>query len=50
MTNPQVYKEFQEARNNNINPNEYLEKITNGFNPEMKSRWDEMMRGINRKG
>ena len=44
--NPQMYKEYQEARQNNINPNEYLNKITNGFNQQQKEQWNNMMNGI----
>ena len=50
MTNPQAYKEFQEARKNNVNPNEYLNKITGGFSAEQKQQWDSLMSGINRRG
>ena len=45
--NPQVFKEYQEARDNNVNPNEYLNQITGNFNPNQKKQWDEMMKGIN---
>lgn len=41
--NPQAYKEFQEARKNNDDPNEYLNKVVSGFNPEQKQEWDAMM-------
>ena len=47
MTNPQVYKEFQEARQNNVNPQEYLNKITNGFNANQKQEWDMFMNSFN---
>ena len=43
MTNPQVFKEFQEARKNNIDPQEYLGKITNNFNQEQKQ---ELMQSL----
>lgn len=46
MTNPQMYKEFQEARQNNINPEEYLNKITSGFSQEQKEQWNILMNGI----
>lgn len=49
MTNPQVYKEFQEARSNNVDPKEYLSKITSGYNQNQKQEWDMLMRGINIK-
>lgn len=50
MTNPQIYKEFQEARKNNLDPNEYLNKITSNFNQEQKEQWNMLMSGINRRG
>ena len=45
--NPQAFKEYQEAKQNKVNPNEYLNKITNNFNPQMKQQWESMMSGIN---
>ncbi len=47
--NPQAFKEFQQAKKNNIDPNEYLQQITNNFSPEIKKQWDSMMKGINTK-
>ena len=41
--NPQAYQEFQQARKNNSNPQEYLNKITNGFNSQQKQQWNNMM-------
>ena len=49
MISPQAFKDYQEAKQNNVNPNEYLNKITSGFNPQMKQQWDSMMKGINTK-
>ena len=49
MTNPQVFKEFQEARQSNIDPQEYLNKITSGFNQQQKEQWNMLMNGINQK-
>ena len=45
--NPQAYNEFQQARKNNENPNEYLNKVIGGFSPEQRQQWDSMMKGIN---
>ena len=45
--NPQAFKEYQEAKQNKMDPNEYLNKITSGFDPQMKQQWDSMMSGIN---
>jgi len=47
MRNPQAYNEFQQARKNNIDPNEYLNKIIGGFNPQQKQQWEQMMSQIN---
>ncbi len=49
MRNPQAFKEFQEARQNNINPQEYLNKITKGYNPQQQQEWEMFMKGINSK-
>lgn len=49
-TNPQAYKEFREARQNNVNPQEYLNKITNNFNPQQKQQWDNMMGQFGKQG
>ena len=43
MANPQVFQEYQKARENNENPNEYLNKVINGFNKEQRQQWDSMM-------
>ena len=45
--NPQAFKEYQQARKDNVDPNEYLNKIVNGFNPQQKKDWDNLMQGIN---
>ena len=36
-------------RKNNIDPNEYLNNVVNGFTPEQKQQWQTMMNGINVK-
>ena len=45
--NPQAFKEYQQARKDNVDPNEYLNKVVNGFSPEQKQQWDAMFKGIN---
>ena len=45
--NPQAFKEYQQARKNNDDPNEYLNKVVNGFNPQQRQTWDTMIKGIN---
>ncbi len=47
MTNPQMYREFQKAKQNNVNHQEYLNKITGNFNQNQKQEWDMFMNGIN---
>ena len=47
--NPQAYNEVQQAIKNNENPNEYLNKVIGGFNPQQKQQWDNMTKGINFK-
>jgi hypothetical protein len=47
--NPQAYKEVQTAMKNNENPNEYLNKIIGGFNPQQRQQWENMTNGINFK-
>ena len=49
MTNPQMYKEFLKAKQNNTDPNEFLNRITGGFNKEQKEQWNMLMNGINQK-
>lgn len=45
--NPQAFKQYQQARKNNVNPEDYLNQIVNGFSPEQKQQWDVFMKGIN---
>ena len=46
MVNPQAYQEFQKARQNNVDPNEYLNQITNNFSPEQREQWNNLMSSI----
>lgn len=46
--NPQAYQEFQQARKNNVDPNEYLNKVVSGFNPNQRQQWDNMMGKFNK--
>ena len=46
-TNPQAFRAYQQAKQNNENPQEYLNKITNGFNQNQKQQWDSMMNQFN---
>lgn len=41
-TSPQAYQKYQEAKKNN-NPNDLLNETINGFNPNQKQEWDNMM-------
>ena len=47
--NPQAYREFQQARKNNENPQEYLNKVVGGFNPEQRQQWNGMMGQFNQQ-
>ena len=47
--NPQAYKRYQEAKQNN-NPNDLLNETINSFNPQQKQQWDNMMGLFNNKG
>lgn len=47
--NPQEFQRFQEAKKNNENPQNYLNNIVNGFNPEQRQQWNSMFTGINAK-
>ena len=46
--NPQVYKEYQQARKNNDDPNEYLNRVVNNFSPEQRQQWDMMVGQFNK--
>ena len=41
--NPQAFKSYQQARKENKDPNEYLNNTINGFTPEKKQQWENMM-------
>ena len=47
--NPQAFQEYQKARQNNENPNDYLNKVVNGFNPQQKQQWNNIMGMFNNK-
>ena len=49
MLNPQAYQEYQKAKNDGVDPNEYLNQITNGFSPERKDQWEQLINEINVK-
>lgn len=49
-TNPQAYKRYQEARQNNEDPNQLLNETINGFNPQQRQQWNSVMQGFNQKG
>ena len=44
-----MFNEYKQARKNNTDPNEYLNNVVNGFNPEQKQQWQSIMNGINVK-
>ena len=41
-TNPQAFQRYQEARKNN-NPQDLLNETVNGFNPQQRQQWEQMM-------
>lgn len=47
--NPQAYQEFQKARENKEDPQEYLNKVVGGFNPQQKQQWDSLMGQFNQQ-
>lgn len=47
--NPQAYQSYQQARKDNVNPNEYLNQITNGFSDEQKTQWNNLTNNFNHK-
>lgn len=47
--NPQAFQEFQKARNDNVNPNEYLNKIVENFSPQQKEQWNNIMAQFNQQ-
>ena len=49
VRNPQAFKEYQQARKNNMDGNEYLNNVVNNFNPEQKQQWNAMFNDINTK-
>ena len=47
MSNPQMFQSYQEARQQNKDPNEFLNEITDKFTPEQKQQWEQMINGVN---
>ena len=41
-----MYQEYQQARKDNVDPNEYLNKVVNGFNQQQRQTWETMIKGI----
>lgn len=41
-TNPQAFQRYQEARKNN-NPQDLLNETVNGFNPQQRQQWEQIM-------
>ena len=46
--NPQAFQKYQEARKNN-NPEELLNETVNGFNPQQRQQWNQMMSMFNQQ-
>lgn len=47
-TNPQAYKRYQQAKKDN-NPNDLLNETLNGFNPQQRQEWNNMMNMFNQQ-
>ena len=47
-TNPQAYKRYQQAKKDN-NPNDLLNETLNGFNPQQRQQWNNMMNMFNQQ-
>jgi len=48
MRNPQAFQKYQEARKNN-NPQDLLNETINGFNPQQRQQWEQMMSMFNQQ-
>lgn len=46
--NPEAFKKYQEARKNN-NPNDLLNETVNGFNPQQRQEWEQIMGMFNQQ-
>ena len=46
--NPQAFQKYQEARKNN-NPQELLNETINGFNPQQRQQWEQIMGMFNQQ-
>lgn len=46
--NPQAYKRYQQAKKDN-NPNDLLNETINGFNPQQRQEWNNMMSMFNQQ-
>lgn len=44
-----MYQEFQQARKNNVDPNEYLNQVMGNFSPAQKQQWQQMMGQFNQQ-
>ena len=44
--NPQAFKEYQQARNQNKDPNEYLNNTINSFDADKRQQWEQMMQNL----
>lgn len=44
-----MFQEYQNLRKNNGDPNEFLNKVVNGFDPQKRQQWDNMMGMFNQR-
>ena len=42
-----MFQMLEQARKNNANPQEYLNKIMGGFSPEQQQQWNNIMNSFN---
>ena len=43
MVSPEAFQRYQEAKQNNEDPNKLLNETINGFNPQQRQQWDNMV-------
>ena len=46
MKNPQAFKQYEEIRKSNGNPQELLNQVTNGYTPEQTQRFIQLANNI----
>ena len=44
--NPKVFQQFEQFKNSNGNPQEFLKQITNGYTPEQRKAFSNFAKGF----